>query len=67
MQKKKYTRGEFAQRVVPPPVDPSLDQAFILDLPDDEIDEYLWRKLDLKNMPTDEDLINYMEDLIDDH
>jgi hypothetical protein len=36
-------------------------------LPDENIEEYLQDKVDLQVMPSDEDLINYLEDQIDDH
>jgi hypothetical protein len=36
-------------------------------LPDVDIEGYLKGMLDLKWMPTDEDLVNYMEEQIDGH
>ena len=67
MQKKKYTRGEIPDRLVVPPVVAQLDGGIIIDLPDENIEEYLQDKVDLQVMPSDEDLINYLEDQIDDH
>jgi len=36
-------------------------------LPEENIDDYIWSMLDMQNMPTDEDLINFLEDTIDKH
>jgi hypothetical protein len=68
MQKKKYTRGIFPVRGVGlPPVVDELSGGLILDLPDHNIKEYLQSKLDLKWMPTDEELVNNLENLIEEH
>ena len=36
-------------------------------MPEENIDDYIWSMLDMQNMPTDEDLINFLEDTIDKH
>lgn len=65
MQKRKYIRGLFPVRTELPPGIEELSGGLILDLPDSNIKEYLQKKLDLRWMPTDEDLINNLESMIE--
>ena len=60
-------RGVFPSRSVLPPIVNELAGGLILDLPDSGIKDYLQSKLDLQWIPTDEDLINNLENIIEEH
>lgn len=68
MVKKRYIRGEVPERrQVETPVVETLLGGLILDLPDENIVAYLKDKLDLQYLPSDEDLITFMENQIEQH
>jgi hypothetical protein len=69
MVKKRYLRGEIPARTGLPPAvhDPGLIGGLLLDLPNEGIDEYMEQTLDLTQMLSDEDLINFMENQIEEH
>jgi hypothetical protein len=69
MTKKRYMRGAIPARTGLPSAvhDTELVGGLLLDLPDEGIDEYMEQTLDLTQMLSDEDLINFMENRIEEH
>ena len=64
---KRYTRGHFLNRDYKPLVVRGLQGGVIIDMPEENIESYLLTVLDLKWMPTDEELITHLEILIERH
>jgi hypothetical protein len=61
MKKKSYIRGDVPNRIVEDPIVEHLDGGLILDLPDEDVEAYVKSQVDLKWMPSDDDLVNYLE------
>jgi hypothetical protein len=63
----KYRRGDFPVRLSLPKAVNSIEGGLVIDLPDEKIEEYLKKTLDLDEISTDEYLISFLETQINTH
>jgi hypothetical protein len=66
-RKVKYISGKFQERQVLPESVSSLNGGIVIDMPDTGCEQYLRTVIDIDKLLPDEELIQNLEDLIEDH
>ena len=66
-RKVKYISGKFKERQIVPENVSSLNGGIVIDMPDTGCEEYLRTVIDIDKLKPDEELIQNLENLIEDH